>query len=75
MSGYIWIYFLVTIIFTAITLALWWYFLAYRAARARGDCSSLSESCLDMWERFAMWFREKMQVGAARRLDKSTELE
>jgi len=30
-SSYIWIYFLITALFTAVTLVLWWYFLVYRA--------------------------------------------
>lgn len=33
-SSYIWIYFLITALFTAVTLVLWWYFLVYRATKA-----------------------------------------
>ena len=36
-SSYIWIYFLITGVFTIATLFLWWYFLVYRRRmRARG---------------------------------------
>ncbi|KAK1657020.1 hypothetical protein BDP55DRAFT_687103 [Colletotrichum godetiae] len=37
-SGYIWIYFLVTGVFTASTLLLWWYFLSSRRKKYR-SCS------------------------------------
>ncbi|KAG7056116.1 protein kinase [Colletotrichum scovillei] len=37
-SGYIWIYFLVTGVFTASTLVVWWYFLSPRRKKYRG-CS------------------------------------
>lgn len=35
-SGYVWIYFLITVIFTIMTLFLWWYFLVHRQMAARG---------------------------------------
>jgi len=35
-SSYIWIYFLITALFTAVTLVLWWYFLVYRANKTSG---------------------------------------
>ncbi|OHW97445.1 hypothetical protein CSPAE12_03889 [Colletotrichum incanum] len=34
-SGYIWIYFLATTIFTVTTLFIWWYFLSYRQRQLR----------------------------------------
>jgi len=35
-SSYIWIYFLITAIFTVATLVLWWYFLVYRVSKKPG---------------------------------------
>jgi hypothetical protein len=34
-SGYIWIYFVITIAFTLATLLLWWFFLVYKRRPAR----------------------------------------
>ncbi|CZR52311.1 uncharacterized protein PAC_02188 [Phialocephala subalpina] len=34
-SGYIWIYVLVTVLFTLLTIGCWWYFVIYRPSRRR----------------------------------------
>ena len=55
-SSYIWIYFLVTVVFTAMTLAVWWYFLVYRGSKARG---SATRSCLGLWTRLLRLLQDK----------------
>jgi cbb3-type cytochrome oxidase subunit 3 len=34
-SGYIWIYVLFTVLFTMVTIGLWWYFLIYKTSKAK----------------------------------------
>lgn len=42
-SSYIWIYVVVTVFFTLLTLACWWYFITYRPSRLRKNSKETSE--------------------------------
>lgn len=53
-SGYVWIYFLITVVFTIMTLFLWWYFLVHRQMAARGVSSTSRPGVL---ERMKLSFR------------------
>lgn len=59
-SSYIWIYFLIAAIFTAITLYLWWYFLVFRPSKGRPNASgTLHETFRHGVSKLLFWDRAR----------------